>query len=297
MTEPQPADLTPAGHGRHRASRERQPTAAPKAGRNLPVAIAVGCGLGALVLASLLIYRPVFAVVAATAVVLSIIEMVRAVRPLEARPPLVPLLAGGVGMIALAWFAGASMLAVGFVLTIIAVMLWRLGDGPVGYQRDVTSAALITAYIPLMAGFCVLLLVPADGALRVITFMATVVCSDTGAYATGVLFGRHKMAPLASPGKTWEGLAGSLLACSIAGSLFMHFFFGRPWWYGIAFGLAIAVAATLGDLAESMLKRDLGIKDMGSLLPGHGGFMDRLDSVLVAAPVAYVLLASLAPPH
>ncbi|GAA1681825.1 phosphatidate cytidylyltransferase [Fodinicola feengrottensis] len=289
------ADPEAAGRGRHRASRERQPSA-PKAGRNLPVAIAVGCGLGALVLASLLIYRPVFAIVVAVAVVLATVEMVRAVRPLEARPPLVPLIAGGVGMTALGWFAGASMLAVGFVLTIIAVMLWRLGDGPVGYQRDVTSAALIAAYVPLMAGFTVLLLVPDDGQLRVIAFMATVVCSDTAAYAFGVLFGRHKMAPLASPGKTWEGLSGSLLVCAIAGALFLRFFFDRPWWFGVIYGVAIAIAATLGDLAESMLKRDLGIKDMGSLLPGHGGFMDRLDSVLVAAPVAYVLLSTFAPP-
>jgi phosphatidate cytidylyltransferase len=182
------------------------------------------------------------------------------------------------------------------MLTIVALPVWRLADGPVGYQRDVTAATLIAVYVPFLAGFCALLLAPADGHLRVAAFIATVVCSDVGGYAAGVLFGRHPMAPAVSPKKSWEGLGGSVLACAIGGVCFLVFGFGGQWWQGALYGVAIAVAATLGDLAESMVKRDLHIKDMGTLLPGHGGLMDRLDSLLVAAPVAYLLLTAFAPP-
>jgi phosphatidate cytidylyltransferase len=271
--------------------------AAPgRAGRNLPMAIAVGLGLGAAVLVPLYTYRPAFAVVVAVAIGVGVYEMVRAVQRVEARPPLFPVLTGGIGMLALAWFAGPEALLVGLLLTLVALPVWRLADGPVGYQRDVTAGSLVAVYVPFLAGFCVLLTVPADGALRVTAFVATVVCSDVGGYAAGVLFGRHPMAPTVSPKKSWEGFAGSLLACAIAGVCFLVFGFGAHWWQGVLYGLAIAVAATLGDLAESMIKRDLNIKDMGTLLPGHGGLMDRLDSLLVAAPVAYLLLTAFAPP-
>jgi phosphatidate cytidylyltransferase len=160
----------------------------------------------------------------------------------------------------------------------------------------VTAGALIAVYVPFLAGFCVLLAVPGDGALRVAAFIATVVCSDTGGYLAGVLFGRHPMAPTVSPKKSWEGFGGSMLACAIGGVCFLVFGFGAHWWQGVLFGVAIAFAATLGDLAESMIKRDLAIKDMGTLLPGHGGLMDRLDSLLLAAPVSYLLLTAFAPP-
>ena len=270
--------------------------ATSKAGRNLPVAIGVGVGLGAVVLVPLFTYRPVFVFVIAAAVVVGVWEMVRAISAAEARPPLVPLLVGGAGTMFLAWFSGAEALAVGLVLTVIAVLLWRLADGPVGFQRDVTAAALVAAYVPFLAGFAVLLLIPSDGELRIIAFIATVVCSDVGGYVFGVLFGRHPMAPTVSPKKSWEGMAGSLLACAAGGACFLVFFFDEAWWKGVLYGLAIAVAATLGDLAESMIKRDLGIKDMGSLLPAHGGLMDRLDSLLTAAPVAYLLLVVFAAP-
>jgi len=272
------------------------PPPAGKTGRNLPAAIGVGAGLGALVLVPLLTYRPAFVLVIAAAVVVGVWEMVRAISAAEARPPLVPLLVGGAGTMFLAWFSGAEALVVGLVLTVIAVLLWRLADGPVGFQRDVTAAALVAAYVPFLAGFAVLLLLPADGELRVIAFIATVVCSDVGGYVFGVLFGRHPMAPTVSPKKSWEGMAGSLLFCAVGGACFLIFFFDGAWWHGVLYGLAIAVAATLGDLAESMIKRDLGIKDMGSLLPAHGGLMDRLDSLLTAAPVAYLLLELFAPP-
>ncbi len=266
------------------------------AGRNVPVAIGVGVGLAVLVIVPLFTYRPAFVLVLAAAAGLGGWELIRAIQPIEARPPAVPLLVGGVATTAMAWAAGVEALLLGLLLTAVAVVVWRIPDGPVGFQRDVTAAALVAVYVPFLAGFAVLLVTPEDGAYRVIAFVATVVCSDVGGYVAGVLFGRHPMAPTVSPKKSWEGMAGSLLACAVAGVCFLVFFFDASWWQGVLFGVALAVAATLGDLAESMLKRDLGIKDMSTLLPGHGGLMDRLDSLLLAAPTAYLLLELFAPP-
>jgi phosphatidate cytidylyltransferase len=269
------------------------PAVPSRAGRNLPLAVGVGLGLGLLVVVPLFLYPFAFVVVVALAVGVGCWEVVRALGGLPARPPLVPLLVGSLGMIALAWRTGPESLFVGLVVTVVAAMLWRLGDGSGGYQRDVTAAAFVAAYVPFLAGFCILMLrAPSDGQLRVVAFVATVVCSDVGGYVAGVLFGRHPMAPTVSPKKSWEGMAGSALACAAAGAAFLTLVFDRPAWEGVVFGVAIATAATLGDLAESMVKRDLGIKDMGTLLPGHGGVMDRLDSLLVAAPVAYLVLSA-----
>jgi phosphatidate cytidylyltransferase len=150
-------------------------------------------------------------------------------------------------------------------------------------------------YVPLLAGFAVLLLIPHDGGARVLAFIATVVASDVGGYAAGVLFGKHAMAPSISPKKSWEGFAGSVTACMIMATPILALALDAPWWGGLVFGAAIAVSATIGDLGESLIKRDLGIKDMGHLLPGHGGLMDRLDSLLPSAALAYLLLSVLAP--
>ena len=266
-----------------------------RAGRNLPAAIGVGLALGAGVIASLSIYRPSFVVVLCAAMSYAIYEMTRAVGTVEARPPLVPLLAGGLAMDIAAWFQGPNALVLGLLLTVLGVIVWRLGDGVVGFQRDVSAAALIALYVPLLGGFAVLLARYDDGAGRVIAFIVTVVCSDVGGYAAGVLFGRHPMAPTVSPKKSWEGFAGSVLACAGGGAALMTLTFHQRWWLGVLFGLAIAVTATLGDLGESMIKRDLGLKDMGRLLPGHGGLMDRLDSLLPCAAVAYLILAATLP--
>ncbi|GIL26148.1 phosphatidate cytidylyltransferase [Actinocatenispora comari] len=272
----------------------------PRAGRNLPAAIGVGVGLGAIVLASLYVQRAAFLLVVAAGVVLGTWETVRAfgraAEPAKrTRPPLVPLLAGAVAMQGLAWFGGLEALTIGLVFTLVAVFIWRLADGPPGYRRDVAAGALIAAYVPFLAGFAVLLARPEDGAARVVAALAMVVCSDTGGYAVGVLLGRHKMAPRISPGKSWEGFAGSVLTCAIAGAILVYFVFHQPLWAGAVFGVAVSLVSVLGDLTESMIKRDLGIKDMGNLLPGHGGVMDRLDSILFAVPVAFALLSVLAP--
>jgi phosphatidate cytidylyltransferase len=266
-----------------------------RAGRNLPAATAIGLGLGGLVLGSLYTYRIGFVVLLTVVISLAIWEVVRAVSRVEARPPLIPLLLGGLAMDLLAWYQGAEALAVAFLLAALGCLVWRLAEGPIGYLRDVSTAVFVALYVPFLAGFAVLLAVPDDGARRVVTFIATVVCSDVGGYAAGVFLGRHPMAPTVSPKKSWEGFAGSVLACIVAGTIFLRLWFETPWWQGAVFGLAIAVTATLGDLGESMLKRDLGIKDMGTILPGHGGVMDRLDSLLPAAAVSYLLLSAFAP--
>ncbi|MCU1671254.1 MAG: hypothetical protein JWP40_4181 [Blastococcus sp.] len=266
-----------------------------RAGRNLRAAIGVGLGLGALILASLLLWRPAFLAVVTAAAVVGVIELTRALQAGRFRPPLIPLLVGSVAMEILAWTRGSTGLVVGFLVTALAVVLWRLADGPAGYLRDAAAGVLVALYVPLLAGFAVLLLVPDDGVARVLAFIATVVCSDVGGYAAGVLLGKHPLAPSISPKKSWEGLAGSVLACILVATPVIALALDGPWWAGALYGAAIAVTATLGDLAESLIKRDLGIKDMGHLLPGHGGLMDRLDSLLPSAAVAFLLLSVLAP--
>jgi phosphatidate cytidylyltransferase len=266
-----------------------------RAGRNLIAAIVVGLSLGAILLVSLLVWRPAFLGVLGVAVLVAVLELSRALQVGGFRPPLTPVLIGAVAMIALAWTRGPTGLVLGFLFTVLAVLLWRLADGPENYLPDAASGLLVAMYVPLLAGFAALLLVPDDGATRVIAFIATVVASDVGGYAVGVLIGKHPMAPSISPKKSWEGMAGSVAFCMAVATAILVFALGAPWWSGLVFGAALAVTATIGDLAESLIKRDLGIKDMGHLLPGHGGIMDRLDSLLPAAAVSYLLLAVLVP--
>lgn len=271
------------------------PGSTGRAGRNLPAAIGVGVLLAGTVLAALFLWRPAFVIIAGIAALVGIWEMVRAVQLGGLRPPMAPLLAGGAVMIGLAWFGGASILPLGLIATTLAVLIWRLADGAAGYQRDVTSAMLIATYVPFLAAFAVLLVRPEDGHLRVLAALSGVVLSDTAGYVTGVFLGRHAMAPTVSPKKSWEGFAGSVLCTAAGEAAIVHFVFGAAFWQGAVFGFAVAMASVLGDLAESLLKRDLGVKDMSTLLPGHGGVMDRLDSILLAAPTAYAVLLFVAP--
>ncbi len=273
------------------------PPKSSRAGRDLVAAIGVGLGLGGVILASLLLYPPAFLAVIGAAILVGVVELVRALEAGGARAPLAPLLVGTVAMLALAWLRGPDGLVVAFLLTVVAVLFWRLGDGPEGYLRDATTGVFVALYVPLLAGFCVLLLVPEDdGAMRVLVFIATVVGNDVGGYTAGVLWGRHPMAPSVSPKKSWEGMAGSIVGCVAVATPIVTLGLGGPWWGGVLLGVALAVTATVGDLGESLIKRDLGIKDMGTLLPGHGGIMDRLDSLLPSAAAAYLLLSWVVPP-
>lgn len=283
-TAPAPPDGAPAKQSTNRA------------GRNVPVAIGVGLGLAALITVPLFSpYRWLFIGVLVGAVAIGTTEIVKALRTLGAAPPMVPLQVGGALTVVMAYRVGADALFLGLVLTVLAALVWRLADPAEGFLRDLAAATFTAAYVPFLAGFAALLAVPADGPRRVTAFIAVVVCSDVGGFAAGVLLGKHAMAPSVSPKKSWEGFAGSLLACSVAGAILFATLFGASPVLGVGYGLAVVLTATLGDLGESMVKRDIGIKDMGTLLPGHGGIMDRLDSLLPTAPVAWLLLAAFIP--
>jgi phosphatidate cytidylyltransferase len=288
----------PRGPGRRRAGRDSGTPAKPvgRAGRNLPAAIAVGVGMILVVLASLFVWRQAFLGVIALATGLGIWEMVRALKVTGARPPLLPLVAGGVLMTGLAWYGSTDALILGLVVTVLATMLWRLADGVTGLTKDLAATMLIAVYVPFLLSFGVLLARPDDGDYRVLITLLAVVLSDTGGYAAGVFLGKHPMAPTISPKKSWEGFAGSVTAAAVGSSLLAYFLLDVPFYWGLLFGAMISVVAVLGDLAESMLKRDIGIKDMSNLLPGHGGLMDRLDSILFAVPTAFLLLSLIAPP-
>ncbi len=269
---------------------KRQPG---RAGRNLPAAIAVGLLLAAVITVPLFSpYRWAFVVVVGLAAAVGTYEIVQSLRTLGAEPTMLPLLVGGAVIVGLAYRQGSDAMFLALVLTVLACLAWRLADPAEGFLRDVAASTLTATYVPFLAGFAVLLAVPEDGALRVTAFIAVVVCSDVGGYAAGVLFGRHPLAPSISPKKSWEGFVGSLLACAAGGAAFFLLAFEADPLLGAAYGCAVALTATLGDLGESMVKRDIGIKDMGTLLPGHGGIMDRLDSLLPTAPVAYLLLTA-----
>ncbi|MGC0337537.1 phosphatidate cytidylyltransferase [Streptomyces sp. SLBN-8D4] len=272
-----------------------QPAPAPQkksAGRDLGAAIGVGVGLGAVIIASLFFVKAAFVGVIAVAVVVGLWELTKRLEERKGiKAPLVPLALGGAAMVVSGYVRGAEGAWVAMALTALAVLVWRMTEPPEGYLKDVTAGVFAAFYVPFLATFVAMMLAAEDGAARVLTFLLLTVVSDTGAYAVGWRFGTHKLAPRISPGKTREGLAGAVAFAMAAGALCMEFLIDDGvWWQGLLLGLAVAASATLGDLGESMIKRDLGIKDMGTLLPGHGGIMDRLDSLLPTAPVVWLLL-------
>ncbi|MFF7458761.1 phosphatidate cytidylyltransferase [Kitasatospora sp. NPDC008115] len=265
-----------------------------RGGRNLQAAIGVGVGLGAVIVASLFVVKALFLVVVIAAVSVGVWELTsRLAERKEIKAPLVPLVAGGIAMVATGYWSGIQWAAASLALTGLAVMVWRMAEPPENYLRDITAGIFTAFYVPFLATFVAMMLAADDGPQRIVLFLIVTVCSDTGAYAVGYKFGRTKLAPTISPGKTREGLAGGIGLSMLAGALLMELIIdGGSWWQGLILGGCAAVTATLGDLGESMIKRDLGIKDMGTLLPGHGGIMDRLDSLLPTAPVVWLLLAA-----
>nr|WP_227993421.1 MULTISPECIES: phosphatidate cytidylyltransferase [unclassified Pseudactinotalea] len=218
-------------------------------------------------------------------------EFSRAVRTRGIELPLAPLWVGAVGILVSAYTAGTEALLVAFVLTAGGVLIWRVldGGGPLAL-RDATVAILAAAYIPFLAGFLLLMLGQSQGPERVLVFLALVIANDTGGYIAGVLYGRHPLAPTVSPKKSWEGFAGSVVLAGLVGVAGALFLLDLPWYVGLVLAAVAVAAATLGDLSESLIKRDLGVKDMGSLLPGHGGILDRVDSILIAAPVVFTAM-------
>jgi len=285
------------------ADTDAGPTEPPKkvsrAGRNLPAAIAVGVLLGAMAIGILLFAPRWWLPVLAVAMPIATHEVVRRLREAGYALPLIPLLIGGQAMIWLTWPYGPAGLAGAYAGTIVVCMVWRLvGQGlreqPVNYLRDISATVLLATWVPFFASFTALLIFQDHGGARVFTVIVTVVFADIGGYVAGVLFGKHLMAPAISPKKSWEGLGGSLLFGITAAVLSVAFLLDKPAWVGLPLGLMLVITGVLGDLVESQVKRDLGIKDMGTLLPGHGGMMDRIDAMLPSAVAGWIVLTLLA---
>ena len=261
-----------------------------RAGRNLPAAIGVGVGLGGLAVLTLFTVKATFLAYMGIAVLIALAELTGALAKRDINIPAIPVALGGAAVVTCAYWLGPRYALASLGLTVIAIFAWRLFGGTSGYVKDTTAGIFAVAYLPFLASFVAAMLVPADGPRRVLTFVILTVCSDIGGYFAGITTGRHPMAPAISPKKTWEGFAGSVVACLVAGWLCVTLLLHGHAWQGVLTGAAVVLAATLGDLVESMIKRDLDIKDMGTLLPGHGGILERLDSLVVAAPVVWFLL-------
>lgn len=285
MTPVNPEDSSPAAAGR-----------TPRAGRDLPAAIGVGVGVGAVAIALLALLRPGFMALIAIVMAIAVWEMRSTLQRAQGISLVwVPLAIGVMGTVVATWWWGHRAQAIGLAATLIGIMFYRLAKGANGFVADVTTSVFLAVYLGGLGSFATLLVRPEDGFGRVLVFLIVVVCSDTGGYAVGVLAGRHPMAPRISPKKSWEGLAGSVVTAVIGGAVALHLLLAAPWWQGAVLGFVIALVATAGDLTESLIKRDLGVKDMGTVVPGHGGVMDRLDSLLPCAAVSWGLLLVFVP--
>ena len=262
-----------------------------KAGRNLPAAVASGLVLALLVIVSLVTIKWLFGVLAVAALLVAVHEFVSVLRSKGihvARTP-VYIATAAIPSAAYLWGLEAQLAATG--IAILAVMMWRLRRGAQGFVADISVSVMLVAYLPFMAAFLMLTLSADNGPWRVFVFILLTVSNDIGGYAVGVLFGKHPIAPQISPKKSWEGLFGSVVLQSVVGIVAFIYIFDAPWWQGLIAGVVLTVSATGGDFIESAVKRDLGVKDMGTVVPGHGGIMDRLDSLVPNAFVSWVLFS------
>ena len=261
-----------------------------KAGRKLLPSIGVGLSLIGLVWFALSYQREIFAIVVAIAVVLGVREIVRAFAAHSITVSFNGLALATIGLSYAAWNGGVAGLAIATAIAFPLLLIRALIQGPEGFVAKATGTTFALLYLPFLAGFLILLAIPSTGFQRVMTFMVLVGCNDTFGYIVGVLFGKHPLVPTISPKKTWEGLAGSTVFTVLGGCLAFKYIMDMHWWIGIIVGLMIVLTATCGDLIESAMKRDMSLKDMGSLLPGHGGMLDRLDSVVLSAPAMWLAL-------
>ncbi|PYI38315.1 phosphatidate cytidylyltransferase [Arthrobacter psychrolactophilus] len=276
----------------------------PKAGRDLPAAIGVGLGLLILVIGSMLFFPAGFVVVATAFACVGVWEVHRAIATKGIQAPMTPIMVGALAMPMSAYFAGAEGLLFALVASAGATVLWRSLDAEPGAVKSILAGVFTLMWIPFLLSFVFLMLRGeagptlgftldltniSPGVLEVLIMLLLVVANDTFGYLVGVIFGKHPMAPKISPKKSWEGFAGSLGGATLVAIPAAMFLLDQEWWVGLALAIGLVLAGTGGDFAESMVKRELGIKDMSNLLPGHGGVMDRLDSILFAAPVAYAI--------
>ena len=268
------------------------------AGRNLPVAIGVGIGLGALVIFAMWAGQLAWYIVVAAAVGVAMWEVLTRLREHSYHLPRTLMILGGQAMVWSSWPLETKGLMAVYVISVLALMFGRLFHNgrhrpPINYLRDMSVGVFVLTWIPMFGSFAAMLSATSQGAATILVFMLCVVASDTGGYITGVMFGSHPMAPAVSPKKSWEGFAGSIVFGMVTGALSIHFLLEREAWVGAIMGLGLVVCASLGDLVESQFKRELGIKDMSNILPGHGGLMDRLDGMLPAAMVTWVAISFL----
>ncbi|UDY22624.1 phosphatidate cytidylyltransferase [Nocardioides sp. Kera G14] len=270
-----------------------------RAGRDLKAAVASAVVLLGAAGATLFFWKTAFVALVVVVLVVAIWELRRGLLAKEIDLPEQPLMIGGAVMIVVAYFWGAPALVTATAVTALVIMLWLLHRGIDGYVRTATAAVFSLIYVPFLGSFVTLMLAEGgtwretgidDGVKGIITFVLVTVASDVGGYVAGVLFGRHPMAPVISPKKSWEGFAGSLLAGIAAGIALVVWLLDGDWWVGVALGVIGVCMAVLGDLVESVIKRDLGIKDMSQVIPGHGGIMDRLDSLLATIAPIWLLL-------
>lgn len=266
-----------------------------RAGRNLFFAIGTGVLLGGVFVGSLLLNPAIYAALVAVIVAVALLELASAFRGSGRRVPRFGAMIGGVIVIAGAYWQGAQGMLLGLVLASLLLTAWRLIEGlvprwevpPKTLLRDIFSGLFSLVYVAFLAGFTVLLVREPSGEWWVFTLILVVVSVDVGAYAAGITLGKHKMTPRISPNKTWEGFAGAAVAACVTATLMTTLVLGQPWWLGIIMGVLLLLSATGGDLTESLIKRNLGVKDMSSWIPGHGGFLDRLDSILPSAAVVF----------
>ncbi|MDQ0924214.1 phosphatidate cytidylyltransferase [Pseudarthrobacter sp. W1I19] len=297
------AEQAPAQRARTRGKQPRSnPT--PKAGRNLPAAVVVGLAMLFAVLGGLLFLPLGFVAVTTTFAVFGVWEIYRALEANGTRMPIIPVITGAVAMPFCAYLGGIESLLFAMLLSSVAVLLWRSVESAAGSANSIFAGVFTLGWVPFFISFAALPLHAAggatplglwpggtipDGAWQVAVMLLLVVSNDTFGYLVGASLGKHPMAPKISPKKSWEGFAGSIAGAMLIGVLACLFVLDKPWWVGITLAVGTVAASTAGDLAESMVKRELGVKDMSSILPGHGGVMDRLDSIVFASPVVFIL--------
>lgn len=264
-----------------------------RAGRNLTAAITVGVVMVLVAISAVVVMPLLFAPLVALAAVIGALEVANALERANLRVPAIPLLVASVGIVVSASVYGADGLLVSTAIGILVLIVWRVVEATgLMAMRDTVASIFTLIWVPFMASFAVLLMAQDGGPYKVLLALGVPVANDVGGFMFGVLFGAHPMAPSISPKKSWEGFAGSLLFGVVLASLVCFFLIpGIPWFVGALIGVLMVVVATIGDLCESLLKRDLGVKDMGQLLPGHGGLMDRLDSMLLTAPTLFIVLS------
>ncbi|RGE21536.1 phosphatidate cytidylyltransferase [Leucobacter sp. wl10] len=266
-----------------------------RAGRNLFFAVLSGLVFAAVFLVSLLLVKQLFVLLVVALVSIALVELAAAFRVAGRRVPRVGVVLGGLVVVGGAFFWGAEGMLLGLFAGSALLTVWRLVEGLVPawetprrtLVRDVFSGLFTLVYVAFLASFAVLLVTQQRGEWWVFALVLVVVSVDVGAYAAGVTLGRHKMTPRISPNKTWEGFAGAAIAAMAAGAAVAVLALQQPWWVGIVLGVVVLLTATGGDLTESLIKRNLGVKDMSSWIPGHGGFLDRLDSLLPSAVGVY----------